>query len=507
MKTAYTKSLKFGAMLLGLAVMPMQVVASDNGKKSADPFQYPMEGIYRSNPLFVDFPSPMFETDSIGTMYTADASAHVWSDGRLYLYASHDIEPSWGCDRMDRYHVFSTDDMVHWTDHGEILNSDDVKRELGWGIPGWMWAPDCAYNPADSTYYFYFPHPAQAYPWGGHEWRVGVATSKSPVGGFKPIGYVEGTPSLIDPAVFVDDDGQPYIYIGGGGGGGCQAAKLCKDDWTRLDGEMKRMEGLVDFHEAAWVHKYNGRYYLTHSDNHGSDGNQMRYAMSDSPLGPWKDMGVYIYATGCGTIHGSIVQYKNKWYAVYHSALRSDRDELRSVCIDELKYNPDGTIQVVQNWGKAFKKPVKVNRNTNAEILAERFNRGGEGRAYHKLYGAQPMKKGPRKGELVVVEKDATGTHVAEMTAREWLRYSVDVEESVRCQVNLYVRPQTDSIACHLSADGTAITMKLGARGDVGQWKVFTVSGVDIPKGTNYLDFRVDHGTLDFDAITIQPLK
>ena len=83
MKTAYTKSLKFGAMLLGLAVMPMQVVASYNGKKSADPFQYPMEGIYRSNPLFVDFPSPMFETDSIGTMYTADASAHVWSDGRL----------------------------------------------------------------------------------------------------------------------------------------------------------------------------------------------------------------------------------------------------------------------------------------------------------------------------------------------------------------------------------------------------------------------------------------
>ena len=59
-------------------------------------------------------------------MYTADPSAHVWEDGRLYVYASHDIDPPRGCDLMDRYHVFSTDDMVNWTDHGEILNSSQV---------------------------------------------------------------------------------------------------------------------------------------------------------------------------------------------------------------------------------------------------------------------------------------------------------------------------------------------------------------------------------------------
>lgn len=88
-------------------------------------------------------------------MYTADPSAHVWNDGRLYVYASHDIAPPRGCDLMDRYHVFSTDDMVHWTDHGEILNSSQVP----WGRKegGFMWAPDCAYK--DGTYYFYFPHP------------------------------------------------------------------------------------------------------------------------------------------------------------------------------------------------------------------------------------------------------------------------------------------------------------------------------------------------------------
>ena len=90
-------------------------------------------------------------------MYTADPSAHVWADGRLYVYASHDIDPPRGCDLMDRYHVFSTDDMIHWKDHGEILNSSQVP----WGRKegGFMWAPDCAYK--DGTYYFYFPHPSE----------------------------------------------------------------------------------------------------------------------------------------------------------------------------------------------------------------------------------------------------------------------------------------------------------------------------------------------------------
>ena len=77
-------------------------------------------------------------------MYTADPSAHVWKDGRLYVYASHDIAPPRGCDLMDRYHVFSTDDMINWTDHGEILSSEQVP----WGRKegGFMWAPDCAYQ-------------------------------------------------------------------------------------------------------------------------------------------------------------------------------------------------------------------------------------------------------------------------------------------------------------------------------------------------------------------------
>src|ERR1700709_2657466 len=93
------------------------------------------------------------ENPFVTKLYTADPSAHVWADGRLYVYPSHDVDPPRGCDLMDQYHVFSTDNMVNWKDHGEILRASQVP----WGRKegGFMWAPDCIYK--NGTYYFYFP--------------------------------------------------------------------------------------------------------------------------------------------------------------------------------------------------------------------------------------------------------------------------------------------------------------------------------------------------------------
>lgn len=284
-------------------------------------------------------------------MYTADPSAQVWDDGRLYIYASHDIAPPRGCDLMDRYHVFSTSDMIHWKDHGEILSSDDV----GWGRSegGFMWAPDCAYK--DGIYYFYFPHPSGDGDQWNSTWKIGVATSDQPAGGFEVQGYIPGLESHIDPAVFIDDDGQAYFYYGGGGV--CKGGKL-KDNMMEIDGKMKDMEGLLDFHEATWVHKKGGVYYLSYSDNHddGEKHNRMRYATSDSPLGPWKHQGIYMDPTNSYTNHGSIVKYKEQWYSFYHTSSISDHDWLRSVCVDKLFYNPDGTIQKVKQTWKPTKK-------------------------------------------------------------------------------------------------------------------------------------------------------
>jgi hypothetical protein len=275
----------------------------------------------------------------ITSIYTADPSAHVWADGRLYVYPSHDMDPPRGCDLMDRYHVFSTEDMVHWRDEGEILRASEVS----WGRPegGFMWAPDCAFR--DGIYYFYFPHPSGS-EW-NKTWKIGVASSSHPARDFKSIGYIGGLDgnAMIDPAVFTDADGQVYLYYGGGGV--CKGGRL-KANMIEIDGEMQNMTGLVDFHEATWVFKRNGVYYLTYADNHPRL-NCMRYATSASPLGPWQHRGVYLEPTDCDTTHGSVGEYKGQWYQFYHNQSLSGQGTLRSMCVDRLNFNADGTIQMV----------------------------------------------------------------------------------------------------------------------------------------------------------------
>jgi arabinoxylan arabinofuranohydrolase len=284
------------------------------------------------------------ENPFIRNIFTADPSAHVWKDNRLYVYPSHDIDPPKGCDRMDRYHVFSTDDMVNWKDHGEILNS----KQLPWGRPegGFMWAPDCAYK--NKRYYFYYPHPSGT-DW-NKTWKIGVAVSKKPGKGFKDKGYIKdlGGFAMIDPCVFIDDDGQAYMIYGGGKK--CQGGKL-KDNMMEIDGEMMDMVGLEDFHEAPWVFKRKGIYYLTYSDLK-KKANQLRYAMSKNPLGPWEYKGIYLESTNCDTSHGSVVEYKGEWYAFYHNSSISGKGNLRSICFDKITFNEDGTINTVIQTGK-----------------------------------------------------------------------------------------------------------------------------------------------------------
>lgn len=279
----------------------------------------------------------------ITSLFTADPSAHVFGD-RLYVYASRDIDPAVGADHMDRYHVFSTDNMVDWRDEGQILSSDNVP----WGRPegGFMWAPDCAYK--DGKYYFYYPHPSES-KW-NNTWKIGVATSDHPYKGFVDQGYMEGAGgfAMIDPAVFVEND-QAYFYYGGGGShplAGFRSAEL-NDDMMSFKTRLRRSWGLWDFHEAAWVFKRNDFYYLIYSDNK-KDNNRYRYAMSKGPLGPWKHKGIFLDPVGCETTHGSIVEYKGQWYLFYHNQAISGQGNLRSICVDRVYFNEDGTIKKVK---------------------------------------------------------------------------------------------------------------------------------------------------------------
>lgn len=457
-------------------------------KVDGSQFEYPRYGYYEHNPLFVNFSSQMFQNSFTGTLYTADPSAHVWADGRLYVYASHDMEPTQGCDRMDRYHVFSTTDMKNWTDHGEIMNSATVKAHVGMGIDGFMWAPDCAYNKEDQLYYFYFPHKIDA-----NTWRIFVATSKEPAAKFRVKGVIDGIPSTIDPCVFVDDDGQPYIYTSGAGKG-CWGAKLRKDDWTKLDGVMTPLTGFTDFHEAPWVHKYKGKYYLSHSDNHAASqgGNRMQYSMSNNPLGPYTPCGAYMYPHGEETAHGSIVEYNGRWYSFYHTANHSGKGALRSVCVDPIEYDQNNKLKMVQNWGiPRSGKAVEVKMSPSVVIQAEDYNAGGEHYGYHKNPSEGGMKQETQNGV----------TYLKGMKSGEWVRYSINVREAGRYGITCRMFQKRSGGKFRIAINGVYKTGEISLSGSAGVWNETFVYPVELETGEQYIDFRIKGGDIDMDWI------
>ncbi len=274
--------------------------------------------------------------------FAADPTARVF-EGKVYLYPSHDIispvEPERKWFSMGDYHVFSSEDLVHWTDHGVILSQENVPWGKSEGYQ--MWAPDCVYK--NGKYYFVFPDG----PKEGMGFRIGVATSDSPVGPFtpeaRPIDGVMG----IDPCVLIDDDGTSYLYWSGMG---LQVAKL-KDNMTELDGKPVRLDEKfpAGFKEGPFAFKREGKYYLTYPWVQDKT-ETLAYAMSDSPMGPFEFKGLIMeqHADGCWTNHHSLVEYKGQWYLFYHHNDYSPQfDKNRSARADKIIFNADGTIQPV----------------------------------------------------------------------------------------------------------------------------------------------------------------
>lgn len=269
---------------------------------------------------------------------TADPSAQIWNDGKVWVYTSHDQDWATNYNSMDGYHVFSSYDLVNWTDHGEILHS----RDVDWGIPegGFMFAPDAAYK--NGTYYLYFPHMAA-----GWNWRVGVATSDIPEGPFTDIGhFIEGT-DHIDPTCFVDDDGQAYL-IWGGDSNPPKIAKL-NENMTELAEEPRIIAyGSDNFGEGPYMHKRNGIYYFSYTC-HTCSPYQGYYAMGDNPYGPFEYKGELNLSPPGAQDHHSMIEYHGQWYYFYHVGNYGDNGSLyrRNVCVDSLFYNEDGTMQIV----------------------------------------------------------------------------------------------------------------------------------------------------------------
>ncbi len=296
--------------------------------------------------------------------FSADPTARVFND-KVYIYPSHDIHSpidrlkDWFC--MADYHVYSSQNLTDWQDHGVIV----TQNEVPWVEPNSysMWAPDCVEK--NGRYYFYFPSAPKGAQRG---FAIGVATSMRPEGPFfcspQPIQGVMG----IDPCILNDDDGKSYIYWSGGG---IRCARL-KDNMTELDMPPRQMEGLPEgFKEGPYAFKRNGIYYLTFPWVRKENGTEtLAYAISDNPLGPFTFKGIIMAEspTGCWTNHHSIMEYRGQWYLFYHhNDYSPNMDKRRSVRADSLFFNADGTIQEVKPTLRGIgindaREPIQLDR-------------------------------------------------------------------------------------------------------------------------------------------------
>lgn len=328
--------------------------------------------------------SAMAQNPIIRDQFSADPTARVFN-GKIYLFPSHDISPlsaddyprkDWFC--MNDYHVFSSENLTDWTDHGKIIDQKDVP----WGNPTAysMWAPDCVQG-KDGKFYFYFPDATKE----GRGFGVGVAVAEKPEGPYTVLEKnIEGI-NGIDPCVLQASDGNNYIFWGSG-----FCAKL-KDNMVELADDtptdtikfgprqfvmkgVNCLKGLPSRQaEGPFAFEYNGNYYLTYPYVRENT-EVLAYAMSKNPMGPYEYKGLIMEEwSDCWTNHHSIVNYQGQWYLFYHHSLYSPNfDKNRSVCADSLTFNEDGTINQVIPTLRGIgisdaRSTVQVDRYSKAE--------------------------------------------------------------------------------------------------------------------------------------------
>lgn len=266
----------------------------------------------------------------------ADPSV-VTSGGRFWVYPTTDGHADWGA---DAFRVLSSPDLVTWEDHGDVLR-------LGQDV---LWADRRAWAPAAVI------HRGKVYLYFTADENIGVAIADQPTGPFRDIGrpLVErgqfpGT--MIDPAVFVDDDGAAYLYWGNTVLHGVRLA----DDLVSFDPDEVRSWEPPGFREAGWVHRRGDIYYLSWSENDTREEDyRVRYATGPGPFGPWTHRGVLLekdLSRGIrGTGHHAILRLpgQDDWLIAYHRFAVPDGDGMhRELVFDELRHRDDGLLEPV----------------------------------------------------------------------------------------------------------------------------------------------------------------
>ena len=299
----------------------------------------------------------------IQTMYTADPAPRVYKD-TVYLYTGHDEDKSTWFTMKD-WRCYTSTDMVNWTDRGSPLSLET----FSWAKKD-AWAGQCI--PRNGKFYWYVPM--------NHEtmgMSIGVAVSDSPTGPFKDaLGkpLVHSGNGDIDPTVFIDDDGQAYLYWGN------PYLKYVKlnEDMISYSGDVVNVplnkEGFhvrykdvekrpSAYEEGPWLYKRNNLYYMLYAA--GGVPEHLAYSTSTSPIGPWVYRDTIMRVIGKGgafTNHPGVIDYKGRSFFFYHNgALPGGGGFTRSVCLDEFEYNKDGSIPRITPTKEGVKPVANLN--------------------------------------------------------------------------------------------------------------------------------------------------
>jgi len=305
----------------------------------------------------------MAQRPIIQTKYTADPAPMVYKD-TVFLYTTHDEDDADGFKMFD-WLLYTSTDMVNWTDHGVVASLKSFKwfkRDNG------AWAAQCIER--NGKFYLYCPTQGNG---------IGVLVSDSPYGPFvdplkQPLVWQKEHWEDIDPTVFIDDDGQAYMYWGNPN---VYYVKL-NEDMISYSGEIVKLADRPEhYQEGPWAYKRNGHYYLAFAATCCPEG--IGYAMSDKPTGPWTTKGYIMKPTQrTRGNHPGVIDYKGNSYifGLNYDLMHLEtfvHHERRSVSVAKMQYNPDGTIQEVPYWAETVLEqlePFNPYRRVEAETMA-----------------------------------------------------------------------------------------------------------------------------------------
>jgi hypothetical protein len=424
----------------------------------------------------------------IQTKFTADPAPLVHND-TVFLFTSHDEDYAEGF-QMQNWLLYTSTDMVNWTDHGQVASLNNFKWAekaiSGWGgVDNGAWAPQCVEK--DGKFYMYCPLQGRG---------IGVLVADNPYGPYvDPIGkpLIGGKYDSIDPTVLIDDDGQAYLYWGNPN---LWYVKLNKD-MISFEGEpikdasVAKVQGQPDpyhYQEGPWAYKRGGKYYMAYASTCCPEG--IGYAMSDAPTGPWQYKGMIMDGDKRSSgNHPGIIDYKGNTYVfgfnyVISQKTMSKHYERRSVCVEKLTFNADGTLQKLPFWTAesgakqlgTFDPYVQV----EAETMA--FSEGVKTGVSVKTVRDNTTNRMKKVGESIYINSIHNGDYI-EVDGVEFSKGCSSIDVRVASLYGGIIEVRTDTqkgpLVCTIPVTSTA-------EGDL--WRTLTVPTKNV-KGVHDLFF------------------